>query len=609
MPLRIACQKCNTEYTLSDEKIPKRPARFNCSHCKQEIILVPGNKGMEVTGAKVKMQSSTDLPPNFGQFHDLKRLASGGMGDVYLAKQGGVEGFEREVILKVLHPHLAREERFVKAMVDEAKLTVAMHHPNIVQMFNLERIDKQLCLVMEYVPGMALSAIMRTYRKKGGHMPYPMAIYITHQMLEGLAYAHELKDKDGLPLKIIHRDVSPQNVMVTEDGWVKVIDFGIAKAASRLTHTRTGTVKGKFAYMSPEQFEGLVDQRADVWAAGVVLWETLAGKRLFKGPTDAVTMQRVIALTPTPLHHIRPEIPKAIDKVLAKALDKNPEKRYATARELKNDLLQAAHPLVLDEMASAIDIKADCLGGGPVDPGADPEASDGTTPGSVHFNHSPMEGSDNRTRSYSSIDANPTRNRRFRKLMIGLAVVLLLGGGSGGLWWLLNQDQTLPPDADPPPTVDAGSLAAIDAGTSTITDGGKPDGGKPDGTIPDGSSTDGSSQAPADTNLQAKEDPPRPRPIKLTQRRIEKTLRRHGSKLQACADQNLIKDGRSDVKLKLRFSILRTGRVGKVQLVPASIEATAFGRCMKKRIKKIRFPRHVDKQISISIPLQFRVLK
>ena len=597
MPLRIACQKCNTEYTLSDEKVPKRPARFHCSHCKQEIVLVPGNKGMEVTGAKVKMQSSTDLPTNFGQFRELKRLASGGMGDVYLAKQGGVEGFEREVILKVLHPHLAREDRFVKAMVDEAKLTVSMHHPNIVQMFNLERIDKQLCLVMEYVPGMALSAIMRTYRKKGGHMPYPMAIYITHQMLEGLAYAHELKDKEGLPLEIIHRDVSPQNVMVTKDGWVKVIDFGIAKAASRLTHTRTGTVKGKFAYMSPEQFEGLVDQRADVWAAGVVLWETLAGKRLFKGPTDAVTMQRVIALTPTPLHHIRPEIPKAIDKVLAKALDKNPETRYASARDLKNDLLQAVHPLVLDEMASSIDIEANCLGGGPVDPGRDPETSDGTTPGSVHFNHSPMEGSDNRTRSYSSIDANPTLRKGLRHLMIGLAVVLLLGGGAGGLWWFLNQDQTLPPDA-----VDAGSLAAIDAGSST-------DGSSTDGSSTDGSSTDGSSQAQADTNLQAKADPRRPRPIKLTQRRIEKTLRRHGAKLQACADQNLLKDGRSDVKLKLRFSILRTGRVGKVQLLPASIETTAFGRCMKKRIKKIRFPRHVDKQISISIPLQFRVLK
>ena len=604
MPLRIACQKCNTEYTLTDEKIPKRPARFNCSHCKQEIILVPGDKGMEVTGAKVKMQNSTDLPTTFGQFRDLKRLASGGMGDVYLAKQGGVEGFEREVILKVLHPHLAREERFVKAMVDEAKLTVAMHHPNIVQMFNLERIDKQLCLVMEYVPGMALSAIVRTYRKKGGHMPYPMALYVTHQMLEGLAYAHELKDKEGLALEIIHRDVSPQNVMVTKDGWVKVIDFGIAKAASRLTHTRTGTVKGKFAYMSPEQFEGRVDQRADVWAAGVVLWETLAGTRLFKGPTDAVTMQRVIALSPTPLHHIRHEIPKAIDKVLAKALDKNPDARYASARDFKNDLLQAAQPLVLEEMAATIDIEADCLGGGPVDPGADPEASDGTTPGSVHFHHSPVESSANKTRSYSSIDANPTSGKGLRKLMIGLAVILLLGGG-GGLWWVLNQDQT-PVDPDrpvPPPTVDAGSSpVAMDASTSAADAGSSTDGSNTDaGTI------DGSSQTPADTKVQARVN--LPRPIKLTQRRIERTLRRHGAKLQACADQNLIKDGRSDVKLKIRFSIRRSGKVSKVQLLPASIETTAFGRCMKRRIKKIRFPRHVDKQISISIPLQFRVLK
>ncbi|MBN2494550.1 MAG: zinc-ribbon domain-containing protein [Deltaproteobacteria bacterium] len=603
MALRIGCQKCNAEYKLPDEKIPDRPSRFACQRCGQEIILVPGANGVEVSGGKVLSEQRLDLPDRFGQFFDLQRLASGGMGDVYLAKQGGTEGFEREVILKVLHQHLAREERFVQAMVDEAKLTVTLNHPNIVQMFNLERIDNQLCCVMEYVPGKALSAVMRSFRRKGGRMPVHMALYITHQVLEGLAYAHELKDKQGEPLHIVHRDISPQNIMVTKDGWVKVIDFGIAKAASRLTHTRTGTVKGKFAYMAPEQYEGKVDQRADIWAVGVVLWESLAATRLFRGKSDAATMQRVLSMTPPPVHSVRPDCPEAIDEVLVRALTKDPKDRYQSARNFKNDLLKAVMPITLDEMRDSIDIDAESLGEDRSDALADQLQFDSTTPPSLEFGTGSMETSDGPTRSYEVIDesaARPTRPAWMRVAGLGVLALLLAAGASFGviygLPWL--RDKTDRDGDGPGPRVEAPDAGEADGASAPPADTGP-------------SPADESPQA-ADTGSSPGADSQKiayQRPIKLSRERIERTLRRYGGALQRCADKNLSKDGKTDVKLKLRFSVARNGAVEHVQIQPRDIEPTAFGRCLLGQVKRIRFPRHRDKSVSISIPLQFKVVK
>ena len=174
--------------------------------------------------------------------------------------------------------------------------------------------------------------------------------------------ANELTDRHGQPRHIVHRDISPQNILVTKDGWVKIIDFGIAKAASRLTQTRPGMIKGKFAYMAPEQLKGESDHRADLFAMGVTLWETLAGVRLFHSTTDVDTLQKVLHMAPPPIHLTHPDTPKELDAILAKALNKLPEKRYQTAREFKNELLGFMAPMTKEEMRSTVDIEASALG-------------------------------------------------------------------------------------------------------------------------------------------------------------------------------------------------------------------------------------------------------
>ena len=587
MELRIVCGKCETEYRISDEKLEKKATRFACKKCGQTIITRPGTDGIEIEGASIKSPFEKGPPSQFGKFRDLKRLASGGMGDIYLAKLGGAEGFEREMVLKVLHPHLAKDQSFAQAMVDEAKLTVLLQHPNVVQMYNLERTGELLYCVLEYVPGKTLSAIQRVYRKKGGTVPLPMAVYIIAEALEGLGYAHELTDRHGEPRHIVHRDISPQNILITTDGWVKIIDFGIAKAASRMTQTRPGMIKGKFAYMAPEQLKGESDHRADLFAMGVTLWETLAGVRLFHSTTDVDTLQKVLHMEPPPIHLTHPDIPKEMDAILSKALDKNPDRRYQTAREFKADLRQFMAPMTKEEMRATVDIEAQALG--------DRVIADVPT-GDVTSDITPVA------------DFGVVRKARARprnKLLIPLAAVLLAGLGAAawfGLPLLTGPDEE-PADAG---IEKAGVVAEApqDAGVAAAQPG-----------DPGTASADKPAEEPpksqdAGTKVVVKPKPKLPPAIKLTHQEINQTLRRYGGRLQNCADTHLTQESSGqDVALKLDFTIASSGRVTRVGLNPQSLESSKFGRCLVSRVKRIKFPRHVDKSVSISFPLKFRVVK
>jgi serine/threonine-protein kinase len=568
MELRIVCGKCETEYRISDEKLEKKATRFACKKCNQTIVTRPGTDGIEVEGASIKSPFEKGPPSQFGKFSDLKRLASGGMGDIYLAKLGGAEGFERE---------------------NEAKLTVLLQHPNIVQMYNLERTGELLYCVLEYVPGKTLSAIQRVYRKKGGTIPMPMAIYIIAESLEGLGYAHELTDRHGEPRHIVHRDISPQNILITREGWVKIIDFGIAKAASRMTQTRPGMIKGKFAYMAPEQLKGESDHRADLFAMGITLWETLAGVRLFHSTTDVDTLQKVLHMEPPPIHLTHPDIPKEMDAILARALDKNPEKRYQTAREFKKDLLEFMAPMTKEEMRSTVDIEASALG--------DQVVKDLPT-GDVTSDLTPVA-------DYGVV--RKARAKPRNKFLIPLVVILLIGLG-GAAWFgipLLTGPDKEQIDAG---TEKAGVVAEApkDAGVTTAqpADPAPAPADKPVEKPP----------KPADAGKKvAVVKPPKPRlppAVKLTHQDINKTLRRYGARLQNCADTHLTQESSGqDISLKLDFTIASTGRVTQVGLNPQSLESSKFGRCLISRVKRIKFPRHVDKSVSISFPLKFRVVK
>jgi serine/threonine protein kinase len=270
-------------------------------------------------------------------------IASGGMATVYLARLTGVGGFQRFVAIKRLHPHLASEKEFVEMFLDEARIAARIHHPNVVPILEVGASSVGYYLVMEYIEGDTLARLLARAATRGKRLPVGIALRIALDMLAGLHAAHELRDDMGEAVQLVHRDVSPQNVLVGVDGISRITDFGVARAASRLTATRVGQLKGKIAYMAPEQAAGeeAIDRRADVFAAGIVVWEELAAKRLFKAENEAATLSRVMTEAVTPLTTIVPGLSTALSGVVLRALERNPDQRYASCAQFA-DALEAA---------------------------------------------------------------------------------------------------------------------------------------------------------------------------------------------------------------------------------------------------------------------------
>ena len=213
-----------------------------------------------------------------GRYEALRPIASGGMATVYLGRAEGARGFERQVAIKAMHPHLADDPEFVTMFLDEARMAANIRHPNVVPTLDVAEEGGQLFLIMEYIEGFSLHAMKRALKKQNGSVPLPIALRIALDMLAGLHAAHELTSSDGAPMKLVHRDVSPQNVLVGVDGVSRIMDFGIARAEIRITATQGSQVKGKTAYMAPEQIRAQpIDRRCDVYAAGIVTWELITG--------------------------------------------------------------------------------------------------------------------------------------------------------------------------------------------------------------------------------------------------------------------------------------------------------------------------------------------
>nr|WP_242593003.1 serine/threonine-protein kinase [Corallococcus exiguus] len=269
----------------------------------------------------------------------MDRVNIGGMAEVWRGKQFGASGFERLVAIKRILPNIAEDEEFISMFIDEAKISVQLTHANIAQIYELGQIASSYFISMEYIPGKDMRAIFDRCRKKGEPAPVPLVAFCVAKMCEGLDYAHRKKDGMGRDLNIVHRDISPQNVLVSFEGEVKVIDFGIAKAAGKATKTQAGILKGKFGYMSPEQIRGLpLDRRSDVFAIGVCLYEMLTGERLFVGDSDFSVLEKVRkAEVPSPSTYNR-RIPEALERIVLKSLAKDVEERYQYASELGDDL-------------------------------------------------------------------------------------------------------------------------------------------------------------------------------------------------------------------------------------------------------------------------------
>jgi len=277
-------------------------------------------------------------PKQFGKYQLLDKIAEGGMAELFRAKLTGAQGFEKLIAIKRILPNLSGEENLLAAFIDEAKLAALLHHENIIQIYDFGSMDDQYFIAMEYLFGKDLRAISRTVRKKDQELGLENILYIICRICAGLDYSHNLKDLQGKALNIIHRDINPQNILITYEGQVKIIDFGIAKAASHNTKTRENLIKGKLAYMSPEQANGqAIDHRSDIFSTGIILYELLADRRMFQGETMHV-LSLVREAQYDPPEEVIPNLPPKLNAILHRALAKDPDERFRYAGEMLADI-------------------------------------------------------------------------------------------------------------------------------------------------------------------------------------------------------------------------------------------------------------------------------
>lgn len=374
---------------------------------------------------------------SFGRYHLFCRLAKGGMANLYLAQYAGPDGFEKLVAIKRIHEHLSEDSDFVTMFSDEARLAARISHPHVVQVLELGTVGSACFIAMEYVDGESLGALIKRTK-----IPLPLCARVISQAALGLHSAHELKDIQGNPLGVIHRDVSPQNVLVSYDGVVKVVDFGVAKARSNIATTETGAVKGKFAYMAPEQLKpedyGGQDRRTDVFPLGILLYEATTRKNLFKGKSDGQTIDQALHKLVKPPSQFIPGYPPALEKIVMRALERHKEDRYQTAHEmhveLEDYLSGGGTPVLPSDIAELmqrtfkerIEIKADMLRK------ARETAADHTGSISLHALRD----------SSVSVPAAAQPPRRRVGLIVGIVVALLAVLGLGIL--LLRPDPPAP---------------------------------------------------------------------------------------------------------------------------------------------------------------------
>ena len=436
----------------------------------------------------VDATSQAQLPAKIGRYKVLGYLADGGMAEIFLGSDAG-----RPVVIKRILPHLARQQNFVSMFIDEARIGSMVHHHNVVETRELGQVGNDLFMVMEYLAGESVSGVLRRTTVRDARLPFVLGAYVVAEACAGLHAAHELCDQDGTPYGLVHRDVSPSNLFITYDGDVKVLDFGVATAAHRLTRTATGQVKGKFSYMSPEQCLGeQLDRRTDIFALGVVLYELTTQHRLFKRSNELMVLRAVTQeAVPLPSRRIA-GYPPVLERIVMRALERDRDRRHATAMELRNELLAVMKTLGFDDdprralgdlMAELFperimekrDLVRHVRAGTelPVIPAAEVDEN--------------VEMPQVEARGPESVVA-PEPKPRTRGWLVFSIVLLLAGGGAGAWWWYERQQRE--PVAEAPPVrivatlpVDAASIDAkaaivvniesIPSGATVLVDGEK----------------------------------------------------------------------------------------------------------------------------------------
>ncbi len=427
----------------------------------------------------MRILAAVKFPATYGGYTLLAELGEGGMATVFLARKIGPGGFAKLQVIKRILPHLGKEPEFVQMFLDEARLAARFEHPNVVQVYDLGEADGQVYLAMEYLAGQSVAALAREAVKQGISVPPQFSARIIADACDGLHYVHEFKDPDGTPLRIVHRDVSPQNLFVTYEGRVKLLDFGVAKAATTVTKTRTGSVKGKVSYMAPEQCRGEnVDRRADIFALGVVLTELIGGRRMFKSDNEfALIRQLSLGEYPKPSEMGFEGAPKELLHIADRAMSFRAEDRYASCLEMRVDLdkwLATSGPsgsrqvaglmgqLFKEDIALRQQILSAPDDSAPVFQMVRQEASQPSLP-----SLGPLA-LDQRTVTRKSVEVPAVQPPPGRApWLLAAALVVLAGAGFAVAWKLLQPPPPLPPPVvvvTPPPQqveVDAGAEAVV----------------------------------------------------------------------------------------------------------------------------------------------------
>jgi serine/threonine protein kinase len=530
----------------------------------------------------------------YGRYEIVERIAAGGMGEVYLARSLGAAGFQRFVVIKKILPHLVEQMQFVDGLIREAKLLVMLDHPNIVQVLDLGVEGKDYFMAMEFVHGYNMAAIAHYCAQKRVLIPANACAFIVLQTLAGLDYAHTLKGPEGERRNIIHRDVSPQNVMISRDGRVKLTDFGIAKVLNEAEGEFTQSLKGKFRYMAPEAVDGgRVDQRYDIFASGILLFEGLCRRHLFGGRNDVDILNQVREARVPPLERYHPNIPHKIVDVTRRALIKDPDQRYQTAAEFANDLREAIKPAT--EAAAGEELKrfiAD-LYERPDFPINKPKLPDlqavdvDNTRSIVLRSHISEHGGGGLTEHQAR--AIRTGSRSPALMLIAVAIAVLAGLVGFLVWKVLFPPKTAPGKKTTAPVIHIG-YEKVDARAS------QPDQRPPvDIAVPDAKLT------PTKKNGRPIARPPRCIPKPFDGKRATRVVGRRHRRLNACLNR-YEKDA---AQLRgIYFNVLSTGRVYSVQVVPKALQKTALGRCVRRAVSGVRFRCHDKPAISFQLPLR-----
>jgi len=585
----------------------------------------------DLGGGESPVLPHKDAGTTFGKYTLLCKLATGGMGELFVARQTGAGGFEKLVVIKRLLPHLAEDAHFVAMLLDEARIAARLSHPNVCQVYDLGEAEGHYYIAMEHLEGVPASMLLRRARRVSQRLDVGLAAAILRQTCDGLNHAHDLTDGDGNSIGLVHRDVSPSNLFVTSTGVVKVLDFGVAKSQDALARTHTGALKGKYAYMSPEQVLGNpVDRRADVFSLGVVLFELLTAQRLFWRDSEYKMFQAIVEDPIPSLLELRPGLPPPVAHVALRALSRDPDRRFSSARDMGEaldeaisgsggvwktnqvaDYLMQHFGKLVDERRRDVQTgisqanrlrRPRTTTGGSILPERTPSSQQlpvapapkkETTPPAVA--DPPAEEARRETGSYR--EAPPPRTSRSRAWVGAIALAAALGGGGVFAYQQLSGGGTAAPTKV---VVLGGEIETEDgriarAGQRAAPE--EPGGSEEKATAPVAPPGSESGKHPASgtaagSKPKAERDPYRAE------------LARHQDQIRTCFNQNATTVSGTP-ELSLSLSIDQAGAVIAAGLIPAELESTGLGECLLGVARGVTFGDQED-EVKVTIPLKVK---